>query len=470
MGRYVPAWLAVSFLIRSAVVGGTVPDGSHEETIQAAPESGRSLVELPQSSPCDIVVAFEPNVPDEVKADILLENGCMLLRSCRSGDLHLARVPLGESPEQTVARLHACADVNYAEANGYVYSTFVPNDPLHSLQWNLQNAVNGGMRMEKAWDVAQGDPNVIVAVLDTGVAYEDFGRYRIAPDLAGASFVPGYDFVNDDSHPNDDQGHGTHIAGTIVQSTNNGLGVAGVAFGCSIMPVKVMDSEGSGDHFAVAEGIRFAVKHGAKVVNMSFGSTLDTRTLRDAVAWAYGQGVTVVCAAGNDFRNGNPTIYPGGYDAYCIAVGATRFDLRRAPYSSAGSYVDVVAPGGDTQLDQNNDGYADGILQQSFSGNPVNFAYWFMQGTSMATPHVSGLAALLISHGVVRPDQVAQAIEATARDLGPAGWDPEYGWGFIDAEAALAYPLAGQGPAGDAAEVRRAGSLDSGVIAAGLDR
>jgi len=440
-----PQWLGLSligFIVLPTLAGRYVrflhnADGG--QGIASMPDSGRSLAELPQFSPCDVIVAFEPNASEEGKANVLLQNGCSIVRTCHATGIHLVRLPSGQSVDETIARLRTCADVNYAEVNGYVYSTFFPNDPLYWLQWNLQNPDNGGIRMEKAWDIARGDPNVIVAVLDTGVAFEDFGRYRMAPELAGVSFVPGYDFVNGDDHPNDDQGHGTHITGTIVGGTDNSLGVAGVAFGCSIMPVKVMDREGSGDHFAVAEGIRFAVEHGAKVINMSFGSSLGTRTLRAAVAWAHGQGVTGGCAAGNDFRNGNPTIYPAGYSEYGIAVGATRFDLQRASYSSTGFFVDVVAPGGDTRVDQNGDGYPDGILQQTFSGNPAEFAYWYMQGTSMATPHVSGLAALLVSQGVAEPDRVAEAIQNTARDLGTVGWDPEYGWGIIDASAALAY-------------------------------
>lgn len=435
--------LVISLAVVQASIGHSAGSLDEGAELMVATESGRSLAGLSEASPCDIIVKFDPHVPEEVRREILWESGCSLVRSCKSGDLHLARIPLWDSPGQAVERLQACGEVEYAEANGYAYSTFVPNDPLHSFQWSLENSVNGGIRMHDAWDLAQGDPNVIVAVLDTGAAYEDSGRFRLAPDLAGVSFVPGYDFVSDDSHPNDDHGHGTHIAGTIAQSTDNSLGVAGIAFGCSIMPVKVLDDEGTGDHFAIAEGIYFAVENDAKVLNLSFGSSVDSRTLRNAVAWAYRQGATVVCAAGNDFRNGNPPIYPAAYEEHCIAVGATRFDLRRAAYSSTGFYVDVAAPGGDTSADQNGDGYADGIVQQTFSEEPGNFAYWFLQGTSMATPHVSGLAALLVSRGVVRPDKVAQAIEATARDLGPAGWDAEYGWGLIDASAALAYRVEG---------------------------
>jgi len=329
--------------------------------------------------------------------------------------------------------------VDYAELNSYAWITFLPDDTFFSFQWHLDNPVSGGIGMEAAWDIQTGDPNVVVAVLDTGVAYEDFGIFRQAPDLAGTSFVPGYDFVNDDAHPNDDQGHGTHVAGTIAQSTDNGAGVAGVAFGCSIMPVKVVNSEGFANQFDIAEGIYFAVRGGAQVINMSLGGGQESITLRDAVAYAYSRGVTVVCAAGNEFLQGNPANYPAAYDAYCMAVGATRYDETRAFYSNTGGYVDLVAPGGDVSVDQDGDGFRDGVLQQTFQTDPNDFRFWFFQGTSMAAPHVSGAAALLVSNGISDPDMIGKILQTTAKDLGPAGWDEEYGWGLINVGAALNY-------------------------------
>ena len=164
---------------------------------------------------------------------------------------------------------------------------FVPDDPYFRYQWNLYNKVTGGIGMEKAWAIETGDPNVIIAVLDSGVAFEDYDDYKQAPDLAQTRFVPGYDFVNDDEHPNDDNGHGTHVTGTIAQSTNNRLGVAGVAFGCSIMPVKIIDANGLGDHFTIAQGIYFAINHGARVINLSLGGRGSSVTLERALKSAY---------------------------------------------------------------------------------------------------------------------------------------------------------------------------------------
>ncbi|HDN66058.1 MAG TPA: hypothetical protein ENF23_07220 [Methanosarcinales archaeon] len=225
------------------------------------------------------------------------------------------------------------------------------------------------------------------------MAYEDYEEFRDywityaqAPDLAGTDFVSGYDFVNDDAHPNDDEGHGTHVTGTIAQTTNNEYGVAGVAFDCSIMPVKVLDKYGSGTYADITDGIYFATNNGAQVISISLGGTSTSPTLENALAYANGKGVTIVCSADNTGPNGDPG-YPAAYDAYCIAVGATRYDETVSYYSTNGEYVDIAAPGGDIYVDQNGDGYGDGVLQQTHDGSDhTTFRYYFYQGTSMAAP------------------------------------------------------------------------------------
>lgn len=408
-------------------------------TLRVNYESGQGQEGPPAFRAGEVVVGFDPNSLPAERQRVVQEHGCWIARTCDRADFHLVGVPGSTNPQDMAELLaqHTC--VRYAELNYCVRAAFIPDDKLYSYQWNLHNAAQNDIRVQEAWDIEEGDPNVIVAVVDSGVAYEDYDIYRQAPDLGGTHFVPGYDFVHDDNHPNDDHGHGTHVAGTIAQSTNNRIGVAGVAFRCSIMPVKAVDEQGVGDVFTISQGILFAVAHGARVINLSVSGPEPSTTLRNAVKAAYDRGVTVVAAAGNEYAKGNQPSYPAAYTDYCIAVGAVRYDLTRAPYSSTGPYVSLVAPGGDLTVDQNGDGYPDGILQQTFKSDPGDFAYWFFQGTSMATPHVSGLAALLASHGVTAPDKIRQALEQTARDLGPSGWDPEYGWGLIDAHAALTY-------------------------------
>jgi VCBS repeat-containing protein len=312
----------------------------------------------------------------------------------------------------------------------------VPNDPYYPLQWHLDNDDYGGINMEAAWDLSTGS-GVTIAIIDTGIAYEDYGQYKQAPDLAETCFVSGYDFVSDDNHPNDDNSHGTHVAGTVAQSTNNDIGVAGVAFNAKIMPIKVLDRDGSGTYADVAAGIRWATDHGAKVISMSLGGRYSSTTLEEAVAYAYSKGVTIVAAAGNTWYY---VAYPAAYDDYVIAVGATRYDETRASYSGIGNSLDIMAPGGYLSVDQNADGYADGVLQNTFDPNTkdvTDFGYWFFQGTSMATPHVSGVAAMIIAMGVSDPDEVREILQSTAEGKGRAGWDRYYGWGIVDAHAAL---------------------------------
>jgi len=372
----------------------------------------------------------------------------------------VVKVPEGKVLEK-VKEYSNRADVDYAEPNYYVYASWLPNDPLYSYQWNLDNSENGGIQMEQAWGIETGSLDVIVAVVDTGVAYETYRdglkRYYLAPDLANTEFAPGWDFVNNDAHPNDDNSHGTHVTGTIAQSTNNNLGVAGIAFGTAIMPVKVLDKNGSGTDAGVASGIIWAADHGADIINLSLGGPDRSSTLQNAVKYAYDRGVTIIAAAGND--GSSQVSYPAAYDDYVIAVGATRYDKTLAYYSNYGASLDLVAPGGDINVDQNGDGYGDGVLQNTFNPNTKrtsDFGYWFFQGTSMAAPHVSGIAALLLANGnAATPGEVRAALEGTAKDLGESGWDATYGWGLVDAFAALQWD---------------AGSNERPVADAGLDQ
>lgn len=191
-------------------------------------------------------------------------------------------VPKGKTVAQMVERYSRNPNVEYAEPNRIAHALMVPNDHYYPLQWHLDNGVYGGINVEDAWDISTGS-GVIVAIIDTGIAYEDCGLYKQAPDLASTCFVPGYDFVNDDNQPSDDNSHGTHVAGTVAQSTNNnGVGVAGVAFDACIMPVKVLGSDGSGSYADIADGIRFAADNDAKVISMSLGGRYSSTTLEEA--------------------------------------------------------------------------------------------------------------------------------------------------------------------------------------------
>ncbi len=380
-------------------------------------------------APGEILVKFKNDISAEAMNRLYSELGARMIEANpQIGFKRIAISPMS-TVEEAVEQFSARPDIEYAEPNYILRAFMTPNDPYYVYQWHMPK-INAG----PAWDLSTGT-GVVVAVIDCGVAYENYGSFGLAPDLAGTNFVPGYDFVNNDSHPNDDNGHGTHVAGTIAQTTNNNLGVTGVAFNCSIMPVKVLDASGNGTLTTVANGIIWAADHGADVINMSLGSSSSTSTLQNAVRYADGLGVTIVCAAGN---SGNPIAqYPASY-VECVSVSATRYDNTRPSYSSYGSNVDICAPGGDTSVDQNGDGYVDGVLQQTFGATYTSWGYYFYQGTSMASPHVAGVAAMLLAvNGSLTPLQVRNAMQNTALDLGSAGWDQYYGYGLVNAYAAL---------------------------------
>jgi serine protease len=277
----------------------------------------------------------------------------------------------------------------------------VSADPYRALQWNLD-----ALDIEAAWAVTRG-AGATVAVIDSGVAE--------GGEDTPVNLVRGWDFVDDDANPNDENGHGTHVAGTIAQATDNGRGVAGVAPEATVLAVRAMDANGSGSAWGIASAITYAVDHGADIVNLSLGSPWSTSIESQAIDYAYKKGVLVVAASGNS--GAGAVDYPAAY-SQVLAVGATRADGAVAAYSNTGNALDLVAPGGDMGRDQNGDGYADGIVQETLSGS--GFGYLFFEGTSMAAPHVAGAAALLIAAGAPAAD-VRGLLQDTAVVVGGTG-------------------------------------------------
>jgi serine protease len=382
------------------------------------------------------------------------------------------------------AALRSQADVEYAQPRYRNHAMARPNDPLYNLQWNFP-----AIDMERAWDIQpQAGSEITVAVLDSGVAFRTSSmRYNsstpcrfelggpvypamgivdvpfaVAPELGSGRFVAPRDFIWDNDLPFDLDGHGTHVAGTIGQLTNNNIGVAGMAYNVRIMPVKVLDDVWDcifdSPFFAtddtVARGIRYAVDNGARVINMSFGreSGGPATVVAEAIRYAVSRGAFVAVSAGNTAQEGNSpsrTAESAPSISGMMAVAAVNRDLQRASYSTINSYVEIAAPGGDFRFGQS----SGGILQQTIDQDLLHthtfgpqrieppradvFAYYFFQGTSMATPHVSALAAMLMQQGIANPAAVEAAIKQFARDLGRAGVDNEYGHGLIQPRATL---------------------------------
>ena len=331
----------------------------------------------------------------------------------------IARVPEGKTVKDVIRNMFFDERVAYVEPD-YVLKAFevTPNDPLFHLQWYLYNdgtfrdgsKPGADIEAPKGWEYETGSEAVIVAVVDTGVDYDH-------PDLED-KVIKGYDFVNEDEDPMDDNGHGTMVAGVVAAKTNNNKGIAGVCWGCKVLAVKVLDKDGLGLSAVVAFGIKYAVDHGAKVINLSLGGPYPSKPLMEAVDYAYQANVLVVAASGNE---NSFVYYPAAYSPKCISVGATDYFDERADFSNYGANLDVVAPG---------------VFIATLYPTWADYQYVYANGTSLAAPIVSGIAGLLFSKKPgLSVDDARKIILYTAEDINKErfpGKDVYLGYGRVN--------------------------------------
>ena len=424
--------------------------------VQPAAGKGRE-----RALPGQVVVQFGEGWDDTRMASAVRDmGGREAWRSRFSRGLRVVALPTGMTVEQGVERFSRLPGVEFAEPNYLRKLAAAPNDPFFRFQWNL-NLINAS----RIWDIQTGTTSVIVAVVDSGVAHENLGAFSIdlgifyggnvpvtvgpfgkAPDWGGTAFTRPYDAIFGTGHAWDDDGHGTHVASTIAEATNNSLGMAGLAYGVTIMPIKAcvslpwFDEELVGcPTVAIADGIDYARSNGAKVVNLSLGGSFPSQAERAAVQRAAAANLVLVAASGNE---DGPVGYPAAFDEV-IAVGAVNGSRQRAFYSNFGAELDLVAPGGDLE-DAARDGIPDFVFQQTLDfdlapqGIYTQFIYGGLIGTSMACPHVSASAALLVSQGITDARAVRSALEQFSDDLGATGRDNNYGHGLINPAKALA--------------------------------
>jgi serine protease len=432
----------------------------------AAYAGAATAAEPPAYAPGEVVVGYAPSAGGAAAREAVAASVGASVGGAAAPRTRVLHVTPGRV-RATVARLRRTPGVAFAAPNPIAHASRarasqtvpLPDDPgltgypggLAALQWNFFGPF--GVNALEAWanviGRAPGGRGVRIAVLDTGVAYRNLGRFRRSPDFAGTTFVAPYDFVDDSRFPVDRNGHGTHVAGTIAESTDNELAVTGLAWGATIMPVRVLDARGYGDATTIAKGIRYAVRHRAQVINMSleFSTSVRAAEIPDitaALRFAYNRGVVVVGSSGNE---GEARIAYPARTGNVISVGATTDDGCLADFSNDGFGLDLVAPGGGDDADLANDvnchaGRQGGdIYQMTYTSSVARFGLPSgYDGTSMAAPHVAAVAVLVIASRVLgaapTPGQVECRLKATARGLGIPAPNRIYGYGLVDAGAA----------------------------------
>jgi subtilisin family serine protease len=370
-----------------------------------------------------ILIKPRAQLSESTLAERLEGHGAWQRQKLLHSDVRIVNIS-EERAGAVLAALQRDPDLEFAERDGLAQAAFVPNDPYVTTgnEWHL-----GKIQAEQAWDTSAGSASVVVAVLDSGVNFSH-------PDLAGR-VLAGYDFVSNDTDPSDDFGHGTAVTGVVVATGNNGVGVAGVAWNCRALAVKVVDSTGFASYSAIAQGIRYAVERGARVINISIAGDSPSSTLQEAIDFAWSNNVVVVAAAGNN--SSEVPQYPAACN-HVVAVSATEPDDSLATFSNWGTFVALSAPGDDIWTTQRD-------LSQPYGS-------W--RGTSFASPIVAGVLALAAS---VNPSlsntQLVSVVEATADDIGAAGYDTSFGYGRVNASRAVTLAKSGtvpspaQGPA-----------------------
>lgn len=378
-----------------------------------------------------MVVRFKAGKAEAAIRDLSQRMGVSRVRSMPQLDAEILSLPQ-TSREQAVRAIASHPDVAEAEPDAIVRASLAPSDPLTPSQYALRQ-----MSAPQAWDLSMGDPRIIVAVVDTGVDLTH-------PDLRD-NLVPGISFVSaieedktlipiPNRGPLDDHGHGTHVAG-IIAAAHNGIGITGIAPKCKIMPVKSLGYTRTGFASDVASGIVWAAEHGARVINLSLGAYGGSKLLEKAVRFALARQAVVVAAMGNDREEpgldfGRAPSYPAALPGV-IAVAASDEDDRIVSFSNAGRWCSVSAPGYD-------------ILSTTPTYpvyDPVAPDYDSMSGTSMASPYVAGVAALLLSlRPQLTPGQVKSILEKSADDIGVPGFDAFAGFGRVNAARALRQP------------------------------